>query len=125
MWNKIIDLMREYVFGLSLITIVIGLLIFLPSVMHYILPDNIEPILIKGLGDWNFYLLIIGLIVFGVGISYLYNYIKNKRFILSEIDTNKRSEFIKRHSDLKNATRHMPNKYKDMIKEKEKELKIK
>lgn len=120
MRNKITEMIREHVFILSIITTIIGLIAFLPGLTYY----TVQLSLIFE-DDWNFYLLIIGLVVFGIGISYLYGYIKNKRFIIREIDTNKRSEYIRRTADLKKAARHMPSKYKDMIKDKEKELKIK
>ena len=84
-----------------------------------------QPDFIRNLGDWNFYILIVGFIFLGAGIYYLYTYLKNKKFILDEIKTNKRSELLKKHAELKNTVRHMPSKYHKMLKDKEKELKIK
>ena len=49
----------------------------------------------------------------------------DKKFILEEIKTDKRSEFIKRHNELRNTVKRLPSKYKEMLKEKEKELGIK
>jgi len=80
---------------------------------------------IHNLGDWNVYLLFIGFIILITGIWYLYSYIKNKKFILEELETNKRSEFLKKHAELKSTVKHMPKKYKKMLKDKEKELKVK
>jgi len=74
--------------------------------------------------DWSSYLLILGFIVFGFGIWYLYSYSKDRKFILEEMETNKRSELIKKHNELKVAVKHMPSKYKKMLKDKEDELKI-
>jgi hypothetical protein len=74
---------------------------------------------------WGLYVLIIGLIVFGMGIYYLYGFIVKKKFVLDELQTNKRSELLKKHSELKESVRHLPSKYKEMVKEKEKELRIK
>jgi hypothetical protein len=74
---------------------------------------------------WSPYVLIIGLIVFGMGIYYLYGFIVKKKFVLDELQTNKRSELLKKHSELKESVRHLPSKYKEMVKEKEKELRIK
>ena len=123
--NKITWFLREYIFVFSVILTIIGMILFIPGILHYIFSDDVEPSILTNLGDWNFYLLIIGLIIFIAGVSYLYGYLKNKRFILREIDTNKRSEFIKRHTDLRNASRRMPSKYKKMIEDKEKEFNIK
>jgi hypothetical protein len=49
----------------------------------------------------------------------------DKRFILEEIKTDKRSEFIKKHNELRNTAKRLPSKYKKMLKEKEKELGVK
>jgi len=74
---------------------------------------------------WGLYILILGLIIFGIGLYYLYSFIMKKKFVLEEIQTNKRSELLKRHSELKESVRYLPSKYKEMLREKEKELRIK
>jgi hypothetical protein len=75
--------------------------------------------------EWSGYLLIIGFIILLTGIYYLYTYLKDRKFILEELETNKRSEILKKHIELKKAVKHMPSKYKKMLKEKEEEFKIK
>jgi hypothetical protein len=77
------------------------------------------------LGDWNAYLLVVGIIIFAFGLWYLYSYHKNKNFVLREIRTNKRSELQKRHSELKETVKRLPFKYKKMLADKEEELGIK
>ena len=124
MTNKITLLFREYLLGLSIITIIFGLIIFILGMIHYFIKD-IEPDFIANLGEWNFYIVIIGFVILLIGIWYLYTYQKNRKFLLEEIKTNKRSEFLKKHIDLKNTVKHMPSKYKKMFKEKENELNIK
>ena len=42
-----------------------------------------------------------------------------------EIETNKRSEFIRKHAELKDSVKYLPSKYRAMLQQKEKELKIK
>ena len=44
---------------------------------------------------------------------------------LEELRTNKRSEIIKMHAELKSVVKHLPSKYRKMLKDKEKELSIK
>lgn len=75
--------------------------------------------------SWSLYLLLAGFIVFLAGVWYLYTFLKNRKFIFDELETNKRSELIKKHLELKNAVKHMPSKYQKMLKEKEDELFIK
>ena len=69
-------------------------------------------------------IIIIGFVLIAAGIWYLYVYLKNRKFIFEEIDTNKRSEFMKRHGELTNVVRKMPTKFQEMVKEKERELNI-
>jgi len=124
MSGRIVGFFREFVLVFSIITLILGLIIFSLSLIHYFLKD-MAPDFIKNLQDWNFYLMIVGFILLAAGIYYLYSYLKNKKFILDEIKTNKRSELLKKHAELKNTVRHMPSKYQKMFKDKEKELKIK
>ena len=127
MSGKITGFFREYVFGLSVVTMVVGLIVLFIGVLGMWFGDVAKDLL--NLTDdaiaWGLYVLIIGLIVFGMGIYYLYGFIVKKKFVLEEIQTNKRSELLKRHSELKESVRHLPSKYKEMVKEKEKELRIK
>lgn len=128
MIDKIVKFLREYSLIFSIILFVIGIGPFIMGLI-YMFAENAElgiiSKLIHKLGGWNMYLLVIGFIVFAMGAYYLYKYITNKKFILKELETNKRSEFLKKHSELKVYVRHMPSKYHKMLKEKEKELKIK
>ena len=124
---KLIGFLREYIFGLSLITIIIGIIILIISLLLGFFYDNVSEFLsLPGtMVDWYLYLLIIGLIIFGTGLYYLYLFITSRNFVLKEIDTKKRSEFIKKHNEIKNSVRNLPSKYKIMVKEKEDELNIK
>jgi len=124
MGGRITGFFREYVFGLSIITFIVGLVFLILSLIHYFL-EEYQPEFINNLGYWNFYLVIIGLIIFAFGAYYLYSYLKNRKFVLEEFKTNKRSELLKRHGELKDTVRYMPSKYKKMLKEKEEELRIK
>ncbi len=127
MSGKITGFFREYVFGLSIVAMIVGLIVLFIGVLGMWFGDVAKDLL--SLTDdaiaWGLYVLIIGLIVFGMGIYYLYDFIVKKKFVLEEIQTNKRSELLKRHSELKESVRHLPSKYKEMVKEKEKELRIK
>ncbi len=127
MSGKIAGFFREYIFGLSIVTMIVGLLVLFIGILGtwFGQEDFVQGFLADEVVVWCPYVLIIGLIVFGAGLYYLYSFIKNKNFVLEEIETNKRSEFLKRHSDLKDSVRYLPSKYKEMLKEKEKELKIK
>lgn len=124
MSGRIVGFFREFVLVFSIIALILGLIIFSMSLIHYFFQD-MQPEFIKNLQDWNFYLMVVGFILLVAGIYYLYSYLRNKKFILDEIKTNKRSELLKKHAELKNTARHMPSKYQKMLKDKEKELKIK
>ncbi len=128
MAGKISSFLREYVLIFSIVLTIVGAFIFFMGVFWIWLRDvnlGVYTQTIHNLEDWNVYLLFIGFIILITGIWYLYSYIKNKKFILEELETNKRSEFLKKHAELKSTVKHMPKKYKKMLKDKEKELKIK
>ena len=123
MKEKIVGFLRNYVFPLSIITLIIGLILLIWGVIYYWNADLVG--FIKELGGYNAYVLVIGLIIFGIGVYYLYSYLTKKKLLMEELETNKRSEFLKKHSELKEIVRHLPSKYKAMLKEKEEELNIK
>ncbi|EMR75436.1 hypothetical protein MBGDF03_00451 [Thermoplasmatales archaeon SCGC AB-540-F20] len=127
--SKIIRFMREYVFGLSIITMIIGLFLLFMGVLWFwfknIVEDNNVLQLISNLEDGNAYLLVAGLIIFGIGLYYLYSYLNNRKFALEELKTGKRSEFLKKHNELKNIVKYLPSKYQKMLKDKEDELRVK
>lgn len=127
--KKITALLREYVVGLSIIISVCGFVLLIMGVLWYWFRDAVTENgslhFIYDLGDWNAYLLVGGLIIFGIGLYYIYSYITKRKFVLEEIKTNKRSEFLKKHKELKGTVKHLPSKYRKMVKDKEKELKIK
>lgn len=125
MAGRIVRFFREFQLIFSIILIIIGFLGLLFGLAFFdidyfamMLFPNIEK-------EWWIYILIICFFVFIAGIWYLFNYYKNKKFIIDELKTNKRSEILKKHSELINIVRHMPSKYQKMLKEKEKELNIK
>lgn len=129
MAGKITRFIKEYIFGLSIITLIIGLVLILMGVLWYGFNDfvvqTMELDLIYRIGDWNAYILVIGLILFAFGVYYLYAYLKNRKFLLDEIKTDKRSDFLKKHGKLKINCKKLPSKYQKMLKDKEKELGIK
>ena len=124
MGGKIVGFVREYIFALSVIALLLGIVVIMFPIIHYALTD-MQPDLIRSVGEWNFYLVIIGFILLAAGLWYLFVYLKNRKFIIEEIDTNRRSEFMKRHGELINVVRKMPLKFQEMVEEKERELKIK
>ncbi len=127
MANIIGKIWKEYIFGLSIVMLVVGLIVLIFGILGMWFDD----VLINNLAmnqdvlSWSLYILIIGLILTLAGVFYLYDFQKNKRFLLEEIETNKRSEFMKNHIELKNAARHLPSKYQEMVSKKEKELRVK
>ncbi len=129
MASKITGFMREYVFGLSIITIILGLFLLFMGVLWFwfndIVIENNALEFIANLENLNAYLLVAGLIIFGIGLYYLYSYLNNRKFALEELKTDKRSEFLKKHNELKNIVKYLPSKYQKMLKDKEDELRVK
>jgi len=126
MAGKITNFFRETQFIFSIILTILGFIILFVGASGFWYPDFWNTInLSDEFLEWSLYLLIIGFIVFAAGVWYLYNFLKNRKFILDELKTNKRSELLKKHAELKSTVRHMPSKYRKMLKNKEEELKIK
>ena len=127
MAGKITNFFKETQLFFSIILTILGIIILFLGVIGIWYQD----FLINALNfptefmSWSLYLLIGGFIVFLAGIWYLYTFLKDKKFILDELGTNKRSELLKKHLELKNTVKHMPSKYQKMLKEKEDELFIK
>jgi hypothetical protein len=120
MAGRINHFLREYIFLLSLIITGLGIIILIIGAV-----GTFSDMFVDTIGDWNVYIVAIGIILSLTGIYYLYSYLSKKRFVLSELETNKRSEFIKRHKEVKSAVKFLPKKYSKLLIEKEKELKIK
>ena len=127
MANKIGKIWKEYIVGLSIVMLVVGLIVLIFGILGMWFDGALISTFAmdQDILSWSLYILIIGIILTLAGVFYLYDFITNKRFLLEEIQTNKRSEFMKNHVELKNAARHLPSKYQEMLSKKEKELRIK
>jgi len=127
MAGRISGFLREHVLFFSIILTIIGVVLLFIGTTGIWFQDisknflNFSDDILK----WSLYFLIIGFIVFVAGVYYLYSFLKNRKFMLNELKTNKRSEFIKKHAELKNTSRHLPSKYQKMLEEKEIEFNIK
>ena len=122
MAGKISGFFREFSLFFSIVLTIIGLLLFIIGItanMDINLLNLSEDIL-----NWSLYILILGFFVLIAGIWYLYSFFHNRKFIIEELATNKRSELIKKHSELKQTAKKLPSKYQKMLREKEKEYKI-
>jgi len=126
MAGKITNFLREYKLIFSIILLILGLILFIIGLAGTFI-ESLKNIFsfFNSYWDWSIYLLIIGFILLVAGIWYLYSFLKDRKFILAELETKKRSEFLKKHSELKSTVKHMPSKFQKMVKEKEEELYIK
>ncbi len=127
MSGKITGFLREYVLGLSIICTILGCIVLVIGITGMWFQDILKSMLgfSKEALNWSLYILIIGLIVFAIGVYYLYSYFTTHKFVIEELKTNKRSEFLKKHVEVKQKVKHLPSKYQKMLKEKEEELQIK
>lgn len=127
MANVIGKILKEYIFGISVVLLIVGLAVLVFGILGMWFDDVLTNTfsLNRDILAWSLYILIVGFIVTITGIYYLYEFMKNKRFLLEELETNKRSEFMKNHLEIKNAARHLPSKYQEMLSKKEKDLRVK
>jgi hypothetical protein len=132
MAGRIVGFLREYIFGLSILAMIPGLFLIFMGIMYYGFRNVIEPstsafhFIYKpfGNGDFNAYFLVAGLIIFGIGVYYLYSFLTKRKFVLDELKTDKRSEILKMRSKLETTVKHLPSKYQRMLSEKEEEFNI-
>lgn len=126
MAGRISGFLREHILIFSIILTILGIILLfigVTGIWFEDIPKNLFNFS-KEVLDWSLYILIIGFIVFVTGVYYLYSFLKNRKFLLDEIKTNKRSELIKKHAELKNTARHLPTKYQKMLADKEDEFNI-
>jgi hypothetical protein len=129
MSGKIVSFLRELVAPLSILLIIGGIILMCIGIVWYwvrSLADSTSSPLhfIINFGEWNAYVLVGGFILFGVGLYYFYSYMKKRHFLLKEMKTNKRSELLKKDSELKVTVKRLPKKYQKMLRDKEDELHI-
>jgi putative Mn2+ efflux pump MntP len=129
MSGRITRFLREYVFALSILTMIPGILFMFMGVMYLFFIDIAEPTdslfhFISEIGIWNDYILVAGLIIFGIGVYYLYSFLSKRKYILDELKTDKRSEILKKRNKLQTTVKRLPSKYKQMLLDKEEEFNI-
>jgi uncharacterized membrane protein YiaA len=130
MSGKITLFLREYVMVFSIIITIIGILLLFMGVAYYWIRSLVEPAttplhFINTLQEWNAYILVAGIVIFSIGVYYIYSFLKKRKFVLDELRTDKRSEILKKRNKLEATTKHLPSKYQRMLTQKEEELNIK
>lgn len=127
MSGKITSFLREYVLIFSIILTIVGCIVLVLGITGMWFPDIPKNILDFSEEDlnWSLYILIIGFIILIVGVYYLYSFFMTRKFVVKELETNKRSEFLKKHIEVKQKVKHLPSKYQKMLMDKEEELQIK
>ena len=127
MFERIGRSLREYIFVLSIILAIIGAIVLVIGILGTWWKQMVMDAL--GFSDdivvWSPYILALGVIVLLLGIWYLYSFINNKRILSEGLQTNKRSEFVKNHAELKIAARRLPSRYLHELQEKEREFRFK
>jgi len=116
---------REIRFPVSLLSLIIGILFFLSGIVWLFLKKYNIPLLTdlsNCFKEWNYYLLIIGLILSSIGGWYSYDYIKKRRYLIEEIKTGRKSELARKRGELEKLVKTMPRKYEEMLRNKEEEL---
>lgn len=130
MSGRIVGFLREYILLLSILIMIPGTIFIFMGVVYLFFKNITEPTnsllhFINVIGVWNDYILVAGLILFGIGIYYLYSYLSKRKFVIDELKTDKRSEILKKRSKLETTVKHLPKKYQQILAEKEEEFNIK
>ncbi len=129
MSGRITSFFRELVAPISMFLVISGSILMVFGCIWIFFKDfatnTSSPVyFLSTVGEWNWYVLAAGVIVFGFGLYYLYSFMSKRHFVLKELKTNKRSELLKKHSELKSKVKRLPKKYQKMLQEKEEEMHI-
>ena len=122
---KIWKVWREVRFPVSLFVLALGIILFISGLVWMFWREaELGPIsdLAKFFGGWNYYLLVIGIVLIPIGGWYSYDYIKKKRFLLEELKTDRKSELVKKKGELESVVKALPKRYERMLREKEEKL---
>lgn len=119
---------RELRLPITILLLIVGFLFLLSAINWMCLPKVSIAFLSSfalSLGNWNYYVLVAGIILLLAGAWYLYDFFKKRKTLLEKIKTDRRSELVKRRAELERIAKSLPRKYEKMLMEKMKELKIK
>lgn len=125
---KIGKIFQEYIFAWSILIIVLGSIMLLIGV-NGIWFSNVEVMMfstvIQSLDGYVAYVFAAGVVVALIGLWYLYDFLRKRKRLLEGLEIQKRSVFQKKHSEFEEISKKLPSKYKKMLEEKEKSLRIK
>jgi len=130
MSGRIVGFLREYVLVLSILILIPAILFIFMGVVYLFFGNIADPanspihFINDPVGIWNDYILIVGLILLGIAVYYLYSYFSKRKFVLDELKTDKRSEILKMRNKLETTVKHLPSKYQKKLSEKEEEFNI-
>ncbi|RLF36155.1 MAG: hypothetical protein DRN00_01935 [Thermoplasmata archaeon] len=119
---------RELRLPVTILMLIVGLILLLTGIIWIWFPRisaGLLSELANSLANWNYYGLVVGIILLISGIWYLYDFIKKRKTLLEKMKTDRRSEFVKRRKELEKIAKSLPRKYEKMLLEKMEELKIK
>jgi len=129
MSGRIVGFLREYVLVLSILLLIPALLFIIMGVVYLFFISSAEPTtslfhFIYQVGIWNDYILVLGLILLSISAYYLYSFFTKRKYVLDELNTDKRSEILKKRSKLESTVKQLPSKYQKMLSDKEDEFDI-
>jgi len=110
-------------FPLGLIGSAVGAIF--AALSSYVIFFEGEIAFLNDIGDWSWWVLIISAIVLIAGAYYLGDGIWRRRKFRALVYNKKRSEFIKNEKEINRLLTGLPKKYRAIVAERKKELKIK
>jgi len=116
---------REIRLPASLLILILGIIFFVSSVVWLFFREadlGLASKLSSFFGDWNYYLIVVSIVLLFVGGWYSYDYIKKRKYLLEELKTDRKSELVKKKAELESIVKRLPKKYERMLREKEEKL---
>ena len=116
---------REIRLPASLLILILGIIFFVSSVVWLFFREadlGLASNLSSFFGDWNYYLIVVSIVLLFVGGWYSYDYIKKRKYLLEELKTDRKSELVKKKAELESIVKRLPKKYERMLREKDEKL---
>ncbi|MGC8663799.1 MAG: DUF3198 domain-containing protein [Thermoplasmata archaeon] len=118
---------REYIIFISIILFVVGFVFMIFSILGIFASSSVPGYILsfhKAVGDWIYWIFIISIATFIIGLYYTYDTIKKSREFFKYLNSDSKSKFISKLKDLEILAYKLGPRYKEMLDEKKKEWKV-
>lgn len=119
---------RNYKLPISAVMLIAGMLLLFFST-YYLMFYRQQPDFVKNitepLGNWNYWVFLLGLVLAAAGAWYIYDTLRKLREFFEYLHSDSKATFRNNLADLMYLAEHLGDRYVEMVEEKKREWKIK